>query len=95
MKKNSEIIDGLSIATWKQIEKITLNYPKPIRFIEGTQSRIHTLNFYLTPLQKDGRAPIESMEAGRMLTIAYKIYKESNGDVTKDLSLKIINKIIN
>ena len=36
MKKNIEMIEGLSVATWKEIEKITRNYPKEIRYDQGT-----------------------------------------------------------
>jgi hypothetical protein len=39
MKKNIEIVDGLNAATWKEIEKITKNYPKEIRFAQGTQAK--------------------------------------------------------
>jgi hypothetical protein len=39
MKKNIEMIDGLSVATWKEIEKITRIYPKEIRFTQGTQAK--------------------------------------------------------
>jgi len=95
MKKNSEIIDGISVATWKEIEKISKQYPKPIRFAEGTVARIAMLKFYLEPLLKDERAPMDMMEPGRMITIAYKIYKESNGDTTRDLSLTLLKKFIN
>jgi len=95
MKKNIEIIDGLSPATWKEIEKITKNYPKEIRFAQGTQAKIAMLKFYLDPILPDVPPPIERMEPGRMITIAYKIYKESNGDATKDLSLTLLKKFIN
>jgi len=33
------MIDGISIATWKEIEKITRNYPKEIRYAQGTQAK--------------------------------------------------------
>jgi len=95
MKRNIEIIDGLSTATWKEIEKITRNYPKEIRYAQGTQSKIAMLKFYLDPILPNVPPPIERMEQGRMLTIAYRIYKEADGDVIKDLCLKIINKVIN
>ena len=83
MKRNSEMIDGLSPATWKEIEKITRNYPKEIRFAQGTQAKIAMLKFYLEPLLPDYNPPILAMDQGRMLTIAYKIYKEADGDVMK------------
>jgi hypothetical protein len=95
MRKNSEIVDGISVTTWKEIEKISKQYPKPIRFAEGTVARIAMLKFYLEPLLKDERAPMDMMEPGRMITIAYKIYKESNGDTTRDLSLTLLKKFIN
>ena len=95
MKRNKEIIDGISVATWKEIEKISRQYPKPIRFAEGTVARIAMLKFYLEPILKDERAPMDMMEPGRMITIAYKIYKESNGDTTRDLSLTLLKKFIN
>jgi hypothetical protein len=43
MKKNSEMIDGISVATWKEIEKISKQYPKPIRYAEGTVARLKML----------------------------------------------------
>ena len=95
MKRNSEMIDGISVATWKEIEKISRQYPKPIRYAEGTVARITILKFYMEPLMKDERAPMDMMESGRMITIAYKIYKESNGDATKDLALTLLKKFIN
>ena len=95
MKKNSEMIDGISVATWKEIEKISKQYPKPIRYAEGTVARITMLKFYMEPLLKDERPPMDFMEPGRMITIAYKIYKESNGDATKDLALTLLKKFIN
>jgi hypothetical protein len=53
------------------------------------------LKFYLEPMLPDVPPPIERMDQGRMLTIAYRIYKEADGDVIKDLCMKIINKVIN
>ena len=94
MKKNSEIIDGISVATWKEIEKISRQYPKPIRYAEGTVARITMLKFYMEPLMKDERAPMQMMEPGRMITIAYKIYKESNGDNVRELALTLLKKYI-
>jgi hypothetical protein len=95
MKKNNEMIDGISVATWKEIEKISMQYPKPIRYAEGTQAKLFMLKFYLEPLMKDERPPMDLMEPGRMITIAYKIYKESNGDTTKELALTLLKKFIN
>jgi len=95
MKKNSEMIDGISVATWKEIEKISKLYPKPIKHAQGTQAKIFILKFYMEPLLKDERPPMDFMEPGRMITIAYKIYKESMGDATKDLSLTLLKKFIN
>jgi hypothetical protein len=94
MKKNIEIVDGLNAATWKEIEKISRQYPKPIRYAEGTVARITILKFYMEPLMKDERAPMDMMESGRMITIAYKIYKESNGDNVRDLALTLLKKYI-
>jgi hypothetical protein len=94
MKKNSEIIDGISVATWKEIEKICKQYPKPIRYAEGTVARITMLKFYMEPLMKDIRPPMDMMESGRMITIAYKIYKESNGDNVRELALTLLKKYI-
>jgi hypothetical protein len=94
MKKNSEIIDGISVSTWKEIEKISRQYPKPIKYAEGTVARITMLKFYMEPLMKDERAPMQMMEPGRMITIAYKIYKESNGDNVRDLALTLLKKYI-
>jgi hypothetical protein len=94
MKRNSEIIDGISVATWKEIEKISRQYPKPIRYAEGTVARITMLKFYMEPLMKDIRAPMDMMESGRMITIAYKIYKESNGDNVRELALTLLKKYI-
>jgi hypothetical protein len=94
MKKNSEIIDGISVSTWKEIEKISRQYPKPIRYAEGTVARITMLKFYMEPLMKDERAPMQMMEPGRMITIAYKIYKESNGDNVRELALTLLKKYI-
>jgi hypothetical protein len=95
MKKNSEMIDGISVATWKEIEKISKQYPKPIRFAEGTQAKLFVLKFYLEPLMKDERPPMDMMEPGRMITIAYRFYKESEGENIKNLALTLINKFIN
>jgi hypothetical protein len=95
MKRNSEMIDGIKSETWKEIERITKNYPKEIKFAQGTQAKIALLKFYLEPLLPDNNPPMVAMDKGRMLTIAYKIYKEADGDVIKDLTLKIINKVIN
>jgi hypothetical protein len=94
MKKNSEMIDGISVATWKEIEKISRQYPKPIRYAEGTVARITMLKFYMEPLMKDERPPMDLMESGRMITIAYKIYKESNGDNVRELALTLLKKYI-
>jgi hypothetical protein len=94
MKKNSEMIDGISVATWKEIEKISRQYPKPIKYAEGTVARITMLKFYMEPLMKDERAPMQMMEPGRMITIAYKIYKESNGDNVRELALTLLKKYI-
>jgi hypothetical protein len=94
MKRNSEMIDGISVATWKEIEKISRQYPKPIRYAEGTVARITMLKFYMEPLMKDERPPMDLMESGRMITIAYKIYKESNGDNVKELALTLLKKYI-
>jgi hypothetical protein len=95
MKKSNGIIDELSIEKWKEIEKITLNYPKDIRFAQGTQAKIAMLKFYLDPILPNESAPIEFMDKGRMLTIAYKTYKDADGEVIKDLCMKIIKKVIN
>jgi hypothetical protein len=94
MKRNSEMIDGISVTTWKEIEKISRQYPKPIRHAEGTVARITMLKFYMEPLLKDERAPMQMMEPGRMITIAYKIYKESNGDNVRELALTLLKKYI-
>jgi hypothetical protein len=94
MKRNSEMIDGISVTTWKEIEKISRQYPKPIRYAEGTVARITMLKFYMEPLMKDIRAPMDMMESGRMITIAYKIYKESNGDNVRELALTLLKKYI-
>jgi hypothetical protein len=48
----------------------------------------------MEPLMKDERAPMDMMESGRMITIAYKIYKESNGDNVRDLALTLLKKYI-
>jgi len=95
MKRNSEMIDGISVTTWKEIEKISRQYPKPIRYAEGTVARITMLKFYMEPLLKDERPPMDMMEPGRMIAIGYKIYKESNGDTTKELALTLLKKFIN
>ena len=95
MKKNSEIIDGISVANWKEIEKISKQYPKPIRFAEGTQAKLFILKFYLEPLMKDERAPMDTMEPGRIITIAYRFYKESDGENIRNLSLTLLKKYIN
>ena len=50
MKRKVEIIDGIEISTWKEIEKISKLYPKPIRYAEGTQARLFLLKFYMEPL---------------------------------------------
>ena len=94
MKKNSEIIDGISVSTWKEIEKISKQYPKPIKYAEGTVARLTMLKFYMEPLMKDERPPMQMMEPGRMITIAYKIYKESNGDNVRELALTLLKKYI-
>jgi len=94
MKRNSEMIDGISVTTWKEIEKISRQYPKPIRYAEGTVARITMLKFYMEPLMKDIRAPMDMMESGRMISIAYKIYKESNGDNVRELALTLLKKYI-
>jgi len=95
MKKNNEMIDGISVATWKEIEKISKQYPKPIRYAEGTVAKLTILKFYLEPLMKDERPPMCMMEPGRMITIAYKFYKESDGENIRNLALTLINKFIN
>jgi hypothetical protein len=94
MKKNSDIIDGISIANWKEIEKISMQYPKPIRYAEGTVARLSILKFYMEPILKDERAPMQMMDSGRMITIAYRIYKESNGDNVRDLAVTLLKKYI-
>ena len=95
MKQKVEIIDGIEISTWKEIEKISKLYPKPIKYAQGTQAKIFILKFYMEPLLKDERPPMDFMEPGRIITIAYKIYKESMGDATKDLALTLLKKFIN
>ena len=94
MKRNSELIDGISIANWKEIEKISMQYPKPIRYSEGTVARLSILKFYMEPILKDKRPPMQMMEPGRMITIAYRIYKESNGDNVRDLAVTLLKKYI-
>ena len=95
MKRNSEMIDGITSETWKEIERISTFYPKEIRFAQGTQAKIALLKFYLEPLLPDNNPPMVAMDKGRMLTIAYRLYQQCDGDVIKDLTLKIINKVIN
>lgn len=95
MKKSKELIDGIEIATWKEIEAIARTYPKPIKYSDGLNSKIALLKFYLEPILPDKKPPIESMDKGRMLTIAYRLYKSTDGDAVTNLSLKIINQIIN
>ena len=95
MKRNSEMIDGIEISTWKEIEMIAKTYPKPIRYSDGLNSKIALLKFYLEPLLPDLNPPMVAMDKGRMLTIAYRLYQQCDGDVIKDLTLKIINKVIN
>ena len=94
MKKNSEMIDGISVATWKEIEKISKQYPRPIRYAEGAVAKLTILKFYMEPLMKDERPPMDMMEPGRMITIAYRFYKESNVENIKELALTLINKFI-
>lgn len=88
------MIDGISVTTWKEIEKISRQYPKPIKYAEGTVAKLTILKFYLDPLMKDERAPMQMMEPGRMITIAYRIYKESNGDNVRELALTLLKKYI-
>ena len=95
MKKNSELIDGIEISTWKEIEMIAKTYQKPIRFSKSYNSKLALLRFYLEPLLPDLDPPMMAMDKGRMLTIAYRLYKASDGDTVTNLSLKIINQIIN
>jgi hypothetical protein len=95
MKKNNELIDGIEISTWKEIEMIAQTYPKPIKFSDNINSKIALLKFYLEPLLPDLNPPIMAMDKGRMLTIAYRLYKASDGDTVTNLSLRIINQIIN
>jgi hypothetical protein len=95
MKKNNEMIDGIDLETWKEIELIAKTYPKPIRFSDNINSKIALLKFYLEPLLPDLNPPIMAMDKGRMLTIAYRLYKASDGDTVTNLSLRIINQIIN
>jgi hypothetical protein len=95
MRKSNELIDGIEISTWKEIERIAKTYPKPIRFSDGVNSKIALLKFYLEPLLPNLDPPMMAMDKGRMLTIAYRLYKASDGDTVTNLSLKIINQIIN
>jgi hypothetical protein len=95
MRKSNELIDGIEISTWKEIERIAKTYPKPIRFSDGVNSKIALLKFYLEPLLPNLDPPMMAMDKGRMLTIAYRLYKSSDGDTVTNLSLKIINQIIN
>ena len=94
MKRKNETIDGIEVSTWKEIEMIASTYTRPIKYINGIQSKIAILKFYLEPTFAKGKAPIETMDKGRMLTIAYQIYKAADGEATRDLSLKVINRII-
>jgi hypothetical protein len=95
MKKNNELLDGIDLETWKEIEMIAKTYPKPIRFSDNINSKIALLKFYLEPILPDFNPPMVAMDKGRMLTIAYRLYKSSDGDMVTNLSLKIINQIIN
>jgi hypothetical protein len=95
MKRNNELVDRIEISTWKEIEMIAKTYPKPIKFSDGVNSKIALLKFYLEPLLPDLDPPMMAMDKGRMLTIAYRLYKASDGDTVTNLSLKIINQIIN
>lgn len=95
MKQKVEIIDGIEISTWKEIEMIAKTYPKPIKYSEGLNSKIALLKFYLEPILPNGKPPIEAMDKGRMLTIAYRLYRSTDGEAVTNLSLKIINQIIN
>lgn len=95
MKKSNELIDGIEESTWREIENIAKTYPKPIRYVDSVNSKIALLKFYLEPILPNAKPPIEAMDKGRMLTIAYYLYKKSDGDAVTKLSLKIINQIIN
>ena len=95
MKKSYELIDGIDVTTWREIENIAKNYPKPLRYVDGVNSKIAVLKFYLEPLLPNGKPPIEAMDKGRMLTIAYRLYRSTDGEAVTNLSLKIINQIIN
>ena len=94
MKRKNETIDGIEVSIWNEIEMIASNYTRPIKYINGIQSKIANLKFYLEPTFTNSKAPIETMDKGRMLTIAYNIYKSADGEATRDLSLKVINRII-
>jgi hypothetical protein len=94
MERKNEIIDGIELSTWNEIEMIASTYKRPIRHINGIQSKIAILKFYLEPTFTNSKAPIETMDKGRMLTIAYQIYKAADGEATRELSLKVINRII-
>lgn len=93
--KNNEITDGIEERTWREIEMIAKTYPKPITYCEGLNSKIALLKFYLEPIFPNGKPPFEAMDKGRMLTIAYRLYRSTDGDAVTNLSLKIINQIIN
>jgi hypothetical protein len=95
MKKSNELIDGIEESTWREIEMIAKTYPKPIRYVDGLNSKIAVLKFYLEPILPNAKPPIETMDKGRMLTIAYRLYRSTDGDAVTNLSLKIINQIIN
>ena len=94
MKNKVEKIDGIDLSTWQEIEMIASTYTRPIKYINGIQSKIAILKFYLEPTFTNSKAPIETMDKGRMLTIAYNIYKAADGEATRDLSLKVINRIM-
>ncbi len=43
MKKSNELIDGIEESTWREIEMIAKTYPKPIRYVDGLNSKIAVL----------------------------------------------------
>lgn len=94
MAKNNIIIDGFSVKKWNEIETIASEYPRPIRFAETVSSKIAILNFYLSELVPNGKPAYMTMDKGRMIAIAYKIYDGRDTDGVKELCLKLLRVLV-
>ncbi len=90
---NSEMIDGISLDTWKEIEIIASQYPKPIKFADSVSSKHALINFYLNSITPNSKPAYQTMDKGRMATICFRIYNAKETDGCREASVNLLKKL--